>query len=195
MTAYFQNRKVAAIITVVLCVLFLLLGMNRSVAKQAKLYTNAFYEGVYVKDGGYTSAALADILGSCSTYALTLSSIYADCPAVADEVDALTQARRNLVDAIDAGDISDMYGAYRAVSAAAQALTTAGADAELSGNDRSKADDAMAKFTSAEGAIGQNPYNSYIEEYYTKVENTLPMRILGFLVFADGPEYFAHEEL
>ena len=191
MTSVLKSRKTAVAITVALCALFLVLGMNRSVSAQAAKYTRAFYEGVRVTDGDYTSAALADILDSCSTYALTLSSIYADCPAVADEVDALTQARRSLVDAIEAKNIPAMYGAYRAVSAAAETLESAAAGADVSGIDRDKAADAMGKLNSAIGAVQQNPYNQHVEEYYAKVADTLPMKIFGFAVLVDGPDFFA----
>ena len=195
MTAFLKNRKAAAAITLVLCALFLVLGMNRSVSAQADKYTRAFYDGVRIKGEDYTSAALFDILGSCSNWALTLSSIYADYPALEAEVEALTWARRSLVDAMDAKDIPAMYSAYRQLGTAADALEKAAADVQVTYVDSEKAIDAAANLRSAMGAAAQNPYNEYVEEYYARVAKTLPMRLLGFAVFADGPDFFALEEL
>ena len=190
-----KNRTFAIALSVILCLLFALLGMNRSVAKEAEKYSAGFYDGVYVKEGDYTSASIYSILKSCCNHSLTLASVFADCPGVTDEAAALTEARRALIDAMESEDISDMYGANYMVTATAEALMDAAGGAEISDSDRSKAADAYEKLTGAEAAISKNPYNDSLSEFYAKVMGTLPVRLGRWAIFASGPEGFAFKEL
>ncbi len=190
-----ENRGTAIAVTVLLCLIFAVLGINRSIAKEAAAYTRGFYDGVATQEG-YTSASLYSTLKSIDTYALTLSSVYADVADLETERETLQAARRTLVDAMESGDIQAMYSANRNLSRTAEALMTAADElSDLSRGDEEKGRDAYAKLQSAEGALERNPYNDSLADFDTKVMSTLPVRLFKALIFVKGPQVFAYKEL
>lgn len=187
-----QSRGAAIVVTVVLCLVFAVLGMNRSVAREAEKCTRTFYEGV--EADGYTSASMYSILKSIDTYSLTLSSVLADVPELDDARQDLVEARRDLVDAMEAKDIRAMYGADNVVSERAKALMDQAESAALSQGDREKADEAYQKLSSAQGALERNPYRERCEIFQRSVMGSLPVRLLRGLIFVDGPQSFSFQE-
>ncbi len=187
-----QSRGAAIGITVALCLVFAVLGMNRSVAREAEKCTRTFYEGV--EADGYTSASMYSILKSIDTYSLTLSSVVADVPELEAAQQDLIEARRSLVDAMEAKDIDGMYGANHLLDARARTLMGKAETASLSAGDREKAEDAYGRFLSAQGALERNPYRENWEAFQRDVMGALPIRLLRSLIFVEGPQAFAFEE-
>ncbi len=184
-----QSRGAAVVITIVLCLVFAVLGMNRSVAREAEKATRTFYEGV--EADGYTSASMYSILKSIDTYSLTLSSVVADVPELEAARGELIDARRDLVDAMEAKDSDAMYGADCLVSERAKALMEQAESAGLSQGDREKADEAYQKLSSAQGALERNPYNEEIAGFERSVMGSLPVRLMRGLIFVEEPQAFA----
>ena len=187
-----QSRGAAVVITIVLCLVFAVLGMNRSVAREAEKATRTFYEGV--EADGYTSASMYSILKSIDTYSLTFSSVLADVPELDAARGELIDARRGLVDAMEAKDIGSMYEANHLLSARARALMDRAESAALTRGDREKAADAYQKLASAQGALERNPYNEEVAGFARSVMGSLPVRLMRGLIFVEGPQTFALQE-
>ena len=186
----FSRRKTAWLLLAAVAVVFTVIGINRSVASQAKKVESSFYTGVYDTAAGYRRPAVDAQLTSRINAALGLVTCCSGVEEVAGEADALRAAREAL---LNAATIEQKYEANRQLESAWLVLASA---MQEHGMDLS--DDAVADYIStlsgAEAMIEQSGYNAGVSAFYETVMGTLPVRMLRFLIFVDMPVYFGTEE-
>jgi len=185
---FFKTRKAASAVLAAVILVFTLVGMHLSLARLSKKTTAMFYDGVYLKSEGYTSASIETHLEKRLDASLGLVTVAANYPALAAETDALRTARSALS---SAGTISAKYAANTQLETAWKTLWSAMDGAGLSDSDKSNAADYAKTLNSAQNAIAANQYNSKVSEYETDVLGRFPVSAVKGLVAPVPPEYFA----
>jgi len=157
-----KNRKFAVLITVVVVILATLLGVRGSLNRLARGAEVMFYEGVSLKDEGYTQPAINPQLLNCAQAALDYAMVMENHPELSGETKALLSARREF---IDAKSIREKRSANAGMQQAFAALSEKAGGIELT----QKEIDAMAVHTStfrgAQIAIQNSSYNQQAQSF------------------------------
>jgi len=160
-----RNRKFAVLIAVVVIILATLLGVGRSLNRVARDVEAMFYDGVYLKDEGYTQPGIALQLNNRLNSSLGFAVLMEKYPESSSETEALLSARNAL---ISAKSISDKYSANEALQRAYVSLAVKAESVGLSKQDRDDMEGYSSTFSGAQTAISNSRYNkeaaSYMED-------------------------------
>ena len=182
---FFQNRKLAIFITVVVVIFATLFGVGRSLARLSKDIEQMFYDGVYLESEGYTQPGIALQLDNHATATLGLATILIDYPELQDSAEEVLRLRREL---LDAESISDKSLAFLKMSTAVRILAQASIEANLSARDM----EAISQYTStidgAETFIGNSAYNQALSLRWN--EQSFITRMISFLIPVKMPQPF-----
>ncbi len=183
----FVTRRWAAVCLVLAMVLLLTpLGVNRSIARQSRLVRQGFTEGVYLKDEGYTSAAIYNDLKNICDDAMELSSVLANYGGG----ESILTARRALVDAMQEADIPACSAAFTALVAAAEEEAGPLDAISFSDRDLDTAREDLERIRGAAAAIRANPYNETVHQFEEEVLNAFPTRFFRPVLFCELPAAF-----
>ena len=179
-----KNRKTAAIVCIIAVLISLVISASMAGTRTERL----FYEGV--KFDGYTHTPIYTALSDRAKYANNLASILTNCPGCEAAADKLREARRGLIDAYDAKDISDMYMADCALTEAADDIAELIMTAGLDTDDLNDAQSCLDSMSGAEKAIAQSGYNEEVDGLRGFNLNNMLYTLLSALPFVDAPERF-----
>ena len=183
----FQKRRTAVIVTVILCVLALLIGVRRSVGKQAADILDQFENGVRSASAGYTLPSVSAQLQARSNASLGLISLAAPYSSLSEEADAVRKVRETM---LDAGSISDMSAANASLTAACDGLIT-GLREQLTDPDKISAlDDYAGVMTNTARLIETSGYNELVSDFRSNVVGLFPVNILYRIAGVTVPDYF-----
>ena len=177
-----KKRSTATVICVVVCVLSLLLGIHLSVNRQLGKLEDAFYNGVYSKDAGYTLPAIQMQLDERYNAAIGIISLIP------------SELAGNLRDACDwlleAETLSEKYEANEALQAAYENVLQ-NVDASMF-DERTLGgfNDYCSTMDNSQRLIETSGYNEAAEEFEDEILGSFPLSILKYPAFAGRPEYF-----
>ena len=100
-----KKRKFAILITVVVAIAATLFGAYRTAERQTREIEAMFYDGVYLKDQGYTQPGINSHLTNMANAALGLAVTLEKYHELEEYTDEILSCRRAL---IDSASISDM---------------------------------------------------------------------------------------
>jgi len=104
--ALLKHRGIATAIVVVVMIVAVLIGVNRSVTRLAANVERGFYQGI-MNDQGFREPSINSQLERVAEVSLNFASVLANYPEL--ETEALLQARR---DFLDADGISAKWASY-----------------------------------------------------------------------------------
>lgn len=186
---FLKKRQNAIVIFIVVVVLFTLIGCHRSLTKACDKIEDAFFDKTQLSAEGYYTCP-GDQLENCVKYANRLLSVISGADWSDDVYTALSEARQGLADALDDGDISDIYDANQALIAAVAAveeLVDGGAVLPESSDDY---DTILSDFYSAQSVAANGAYNDYVDEFTSTTLRAFPTNILRRLALVSAPEKF-----
>jgi len=185
----FKKRQTAIIVFVVVVIAFSLIGCHRSLGKAVRQTEQAFFDKTLLASyDAHTTPA--EQLENCLKLSNRLLSVINGSEALADDYAAILAARQGLSDALDAGDISDIYDANAALVFAVEAAdekVRAGVTLPESSDDY---DAILSDFYSAQRVAEQSPYNEFVDDFITGTVQRFPTNILRVLSFTPLPEKF-----
>ena len=179
-----KKRSTATVICVVVCVISLLLGIHLSVNRQLGKLEDAFYNGVYSKDAGYTLPAIQMQLDERYDAAIGIISLIPS---------ELASDLRNACNRLlEAETLSEKYEANKALQAAYENVLQ-NVDASMF-DERTLGgfNDYCSTMDNAQRLIGQSGYNEAVAEFEEDVLGSFPLSILRIPAFAGTPEYFGN---
>ena len=179
------NRKFAVLITVAVAVLATLFGVYRTSARYTRKIEALFYDGVYLRDEGYTQPGIEAHLENSANAALGFAAFMDKYPEFAPQAEELIFARRELLAAKGIGEKS---AAYLEMSRLFYALFFKQLDAYLPGRDVDAARRYYDTFYGAATAIFNSGYNDEVREYLDG--RSFLMRFAGAFAPVREPEYF-----
>lgn len=187
---FFKKRQNAIVVFVVVVVLFSLIGCHRSLGRRCEQVEEAFFDKALLADYS-TYTCPGDQLDNCVKLANRLLSVINGQEALSGEYEAVLQARLSLDQALDAGDISDIYDAnaalVSAVAAVDEQVTMADMPLPESSDDYGSI---ISDFYSAQRVLSESPYNSYVDDFISGTVRHFPTNILRLLSFTALPEKF-----
>ena len=157
-----QDRKLAIMITIIVAVLATSLGVYKTSAAYTKKIEAGFYNGVYLKDEGYTQPGINHHLDNCAAEALNLATVLGKYPGLSGKADSVLAARREL---LDAGSIAAKQASYLTMASCVYDLTSAAKNVDLSENDIKALTGYSSIFSGALTAISGSVYNDTVTEY------------------------------
>jgi len=149
-----KNRKIAIIITVIVVIFATLFGVSRSLNNLARNVEAIFYDGVFIND--VPQRSISHHLDVIEQAVLNTVPAFNNYPALSDEVEALTVARREL---LGAGSIPEKFTAYMNIQSASTRLISKAESVELSQRDQDILDQYQTTLTRATIAIQSSEYN------------------------------------
>ena len=182
---FLKNRKTAILITVVTAIIATLIGVYKTSGRDTRDIEAMFYDGVYLKDDGYTQASIDSHLGNSADAALGLATIMEKRPELADKAAALLSARREL---IAAESISGKSAAYSGLVSCFDELIRAALSAELTDRESGAAAEYVSTFNGAGKAMLGSGYNKMVMEY---LDGRSPfIRIISVFIPVRSPDTF-----
>ena len=170
-----KNTRFAGAVAVIVCVLSMFIGTNKSLTSLAKDVENKFYSGV--EADGYAHPSIASQLRACEDYALGLATIAKNYPELEDASDGLIKAR-----GLQDGEIavSEQSAANGYMVSRFDELYNLLGSVEMSERDHSAADAYAKDFYSAQTFIVQlaKEYNAEVVKY-EKITGKFPVNIFG----------------
>jgi len=145
-----------------------------------------FYDGVYLKEEGYTQPGIDSQLNNRLSTALGFAVLMEDFPEAASEAKALVSARNTL---LAAKTISDKFAANEALQQAYLALQAIADRLDLSKRDKDDIAQFKSTFTGAQSAIANNRYNQEAESFMD--DASFFARMLKPFAFVNPPQVFA----
>ncbi|MDR3209496.1 MAG: LemA family protein [Oscillospiraceae bacterium] len=179
-----KNRRAAVTLTVVLCAVFALVGVHRSLAAQTARVTRMFYDGIYLEDAGYTQPGIDTHLKARADAALGLVTLPLS-KRWQDLADDIRAARQSLL-------VADSVSAKRAANDALDTAFYALASKLLTLEDETDAARARRyadTFAGAGFAMEGSAYNAQVLAFRAEVDR-FPVSILKYAAFARLPELF-----
>ena len=176
-------------ITVAVAVAGTLSGVAGTANRMTRDVEAMFYDGVYLKDEGYTQPGINAHLNEAANAALGLATIMRSYPELADKAEALITARREL---IAAEKISEKRSASMEMWAGFYELTEAAGNVSsktgISDSDMAAAFKYSDTFRGAYNAISRSAYNYRVAEYLNG--RSVLTRFIGAFISAREPDYF-----
>ena len=179
----FKNRKFAVSISVVIVVLATLLGVRGSLNRLARDVEVVFYHG---DDDSPAQLGIETHLANRLNSALVVMSLMGRYQEVADEVEALTLARRLL---FDSNNISDKYSANESMQSAFAALVEKAGMLELSAQEVAAISQHTSDFMGAQTAILNSRYNQKVQSFMD--DSSFFVRLLSPFLFVTSPQPFS----
>lgn len=186
---FLKKRQNAIIVFIAAVVLFTLIGCHRSLTKACDKIEAAFFDKSQLSAEGYYTCP-GDQLENCVKYANRLLGVINGADWSGEAYDTLALARQALADALDDGDISDIYDANQQLIAAVEAveaLVDGGAVLPESNDDY---ETILSDFYSAQSVAANSAYNDYVDEFTDTTLRAFPTNILRRLAFVSAPEKF-----
>ena len=176
---FFQNRAVAAVIALLVVIASTLFAGRANLVKACAAQEEAFFT---VSDGKAPVYYVDQLISA----AASLANV-AEKYDRGDNASAIREARRELVNAEESRDISDMYAAFRN-------LLTAVADYDCpeitDPADKSLYEDNLAVVSGAGRELEQSPYNVNVTVFLETVYNRFPSSLFARLFSVRAPELF-----
>ena len=186
---FLKKRSTAIGIFVVVVVLFTLLGSHMSLDRACRKAEEAFFDASLLQAEDYYTCP-GDQLEYCVGYATRLLTVIGQDGDWADAYEALSQARRGLMDALESRDIPTIGQADQALAEAVQmveATAEAGAPLPDSYDDY---DAIVSEFHSAQAVLDDPAYSEHILAFREDVLGAFPANILRHLTGVKAPETF-----
>ena len=178
----FKNRRTAVIITVILCLLALVIGVRRSVGRQAADILEQFESGVRSSSAGYTLPSVSAQLEARSNASLGLISLAAQYGELSEKSDAVRRAREAL---LDAGS-----EANAALGSACDALVPL-LEQQLTDADKISAlKDYAGIMSNTARLIETSGYNELVSDFRSNVLGLFPVNVLYRIAGVTVPDYF-----
>ena len=181
-----RNRKFAVILTVAVAVIATMLGVYRTSVRDTRNVESMFYDGVYLREEGYTQPGIASHLRNALNAALGLETVTSGYPGLADKVGALTLARRDLLFAADIRAISE---AFSEMTASFAELFAAAMGENLSERDMDSSAMYNSAFSGASFAMSASSYNDEVDGYLNN--RSFIARLIGMIVPLREPARFS----
>lgn len=186
----FKKRSAALAVFVAVVIVFTLIGCHRSLGKACQGAEDAFFDKTLLADYGvYTSPG--DQLEYCVKLANRLLSVINGQEALSSEYASVRDARQALSEALNTGDISDIYDANAvlvlAVSAVDEQVTLADMPLPESSDDY---DSIMADFRSAQRVADESPYNTLVDDFIFSTIRPFPTNLLRVFSVTSLPEKY-----
>ena len=182
-----RNRRTAVIITVILCVLALLIGVRRSVGKQAADILEQFETGVRSASAGYTLPSVSAQLDARSNASLGLISLANQFGDLSEKSDAVRKAREAL---LDAGSVSAQSAANAALASACDELIPL-LEQKITDPDKVSAlKDYSGVMSNTARLIETSGYNELVRDFRSNVVGLFPVNVLYRIAGVTVPDYF-----
>jgi len=182
----FANRKFAISIAVAAAVLATLLGVRGSLNRLARDAEATFYDGVYLKDEGYTQPAIDTYISRRIDTALRLAAAMDAYPELAGGAEALMSARRSLS---EAKSIREKFTENEKMQRVFVELVEKARGLELSERDREEVENCSSTFSGAQTAIQNSRYNQHARSFMDGA--SILARVLKPFLFVSQPQVFA----
>ena len=179
-----KKRTVASAICAVVCVLSLLLGVHLSTSRQLGKLEDAFYNGVYSKEAGYTLPSVQQQLDDRYNAALGIISL------IPSELAADIRAACDML--IEADSISEKAAANDELQAAYEAMLLKIDVSAFDERTLGGFNDYCSTMDNAQLLIQRSGYNEAAAEFEEDVLGSFPISILKYPAFAGRPEYFGN---
>jgi hypothetical protein len=173
-----KPRRIAAAVFAAAAVLFTLVGLNRSVSRQAAKTSALFY----------AQFGISEQLSNRQNAARGLASLAAEDSALSADAETLRSAVNALY---DASSVHGKFAANTALESAWQTLYDAMQAKGLDADTQTKADYYVNILRNAQRNIDGDGYNDAVASFETDVLGTVPSRLLRPFLFTDAPEAFA----
>ena len=196
---HLKKRPVAVLIALLVVIVSLLFGVNRSLGQQAAAMTEQFYIGVLDQEAGFRRTSIHSLLDRRATGAVRILSIgthnFEHEDSLRGPEAELREARETLRDLLEAG------APPRALFRADQALTMAldryyallhPLMLEAQREDLETLEAEYAAVLSATRAITESGYNEAVGAFNRMVWGRFPINVLRPIVFVQPPEMFAY---
>jgi len=180
------NRKFVIFITVIIAILSTLFGVGRSLNRLARDVEAMFYNGVYLKDEGYTQPGIDAQLKNRLNSSLAFAVLMEKHPEAKHEAEALLAARNEL---IAAGGITEKFTANEALQHAFMALALKAEHIEVTEKEKSDIKEYSSTFSGAQTAINGSRYNHEAETFMD--DASFFAFVLRPFVFLTPPQVFA----
>lgn len=181
---FFRSRAVALILAAVAVAGSTLFNTRIMLNRECRQLENSFYQSetdlrtpyYYINSRIGTAAALAAV-----------GDLY---PALEEETLVLRNARRALVYASDARDLSAMYDANGELTAAAESFCQAARRTELDLTDLEAVEDYENTLLGAQRQLDQSDYNQRVQELLRTVFDRFPGSFLAGITGVQPPELY-----
>ncbi len=189
-----EKKKSYKFLLIVLAVVIILLaiyfGINKSLGGKMNKASAAFTEGVPSStDYGISiSEQLKARIDACNN----MQTIAAKYEAVLSEYSALRFARNDLYDLWLAAENTDLHAMYEANEKLTGAFNTLYDKLYplATPKQQGEIDGFKSIMDNAQREIEESGYNEYIREFYDTVLNNFPANILRYICKAKPPQYF-----
>ena len=183
----FKNRRTAVIITVIVCLLALVIGVRRSVGKQAADILEQFETGVRSASAGYTLPSVSAQLDARSNASLGLISLANQYADLSESADAVRRAREAL---LGAGSVSARSEANAALASACDALVPLLEERLTDADKISALKDYAGVMSNTARLIETSGYNELVSDFRSNVVGLFPVNILYRIAGVTVPDYF-----
>ena len=194
---FLKKQSTAIAITVIIAVLFSFIGCSLSLSRQAGKVEDMFTTGVYLDEESYVQPSIQSQLDKSAEAGLGLVTICNHYPELSLEAEAITEARREL---LEAESYDEKYIAYthyyKTVSSLidllkeGEVITDGELVVKLTDDDFEAFESYAGTVTGANGVIEKSEYNKKVTEFI-RTKKSFPASIFG--IFADEPDYFQVE--
>jgi hypothetical protein len=181
----FKNRKFAILITIAIVVLATLLGVRGSLNRLARDTEAMFYNGVYLKEDGYTQPGIDSQLSKRLNSALGFALLMENHPELEGESSGLLSAQRELQ---NAKSIREKYSANESMQRAFVKLSENAAKMALSSRETEAIEQYTSTFMGAQTLIQNSRYNQQASSFMDNA-SFLAQLIKPFL-FVKSPQIF-----
>ena len=165
-----------------------MIGVGRSLNKLARDVETLFYKDADLNGAGVSQHCINHYLGLIAQDALNTSTMFANHAELSGESEALTVARRDLMDARDARNIQEIFRAYQNVSKAAESFIDSAGRADLSDREIDALNAFQSTLRGATTAIQNNGYNNKAVNFMEG--SFFIVYLLKPFVFVTSPQVF-----
>ena len=179
------NRQFALFLTVAIAVFATLLGLRGSLSRHARDVEAMFYDGVYLKDEGYTQQSIDSNLAVIAQTALDCATLMGGNPGLKDESTALLLARNEF---LAARSITEKHSSYIHMRQAFAQLSEKAGNLSLSDRESEAMAHYTSRFSGAQTAIGNSQYNQIAAAFID--DTSFLARFLRPYLFVAPPQLF-----
>ena len=179
-----KKKPVSVTICVIVCIVSLLLGVHLSVNRQLGKLEDAFYNGVYSKEAGYTLPSIQQQLderynAAIGIISLIPSELASDMRVACDHL-------------LEAGSISEKATANKTLQTAYEEMLLQIDISVFDERTLGGFNDYCSTMDNAQLLIERSGYNEAAAEFEKDVLGSFPLSILKYPAFAGTPEFFAN---